>query len=103
MCEVTKRPRRTVVSVPCNPAKQLTPETLASLLVKGWEGKKADVCNYYLEFPPSQYGCPYHYDDDNDEPHTGGGGGSPQQLGKAGNSLKVPELLGGIFTCPILS
>ena len=52
-CELTKRPRRTVVTIPCDPAG---PEELVPM--RGWEGQKGDVCNYFVEFGGHKVGCP---------------------------------------------
>ena len=56
ICEVTKLPRVTVISLPCNPstnykAQHLNPRS-------AYEGQKVDICRYYVEFPQSQFGCP---------------------------------------------
>ena len=55
-CEVTSKPRRTLLRFPCDPNKEVTPTHLAP--VKGYEGDKKFICNYFIDFPPSQYGCP---------------------------------------------
>lgn len=56
ICEVTKQPRVTVITLPCNPhanykVQHLNPKG-------GNEGQKEEICRYYVEFPPSQFGCP---------------------------------------------
>lgn len=55
-CEVTKVPRRTIIKLPCNQgvvysAQNWNPQ-------KVWEGKGKEICHYFVEFPPSQFGCP---------------------------------------------
>ena len=56
ICEVTHRPRKTTIALPCSPftiykAQHFNPR-------KAWEGQKSDVCSYFVEFPPSSFGCP---------------------------------------------
>lgn len=55
-CEVTKRPRVTIISFPCNPSTNYKALHLAPRLA--YEGQKGDICRYYVEFPPTQFGCP---------------------------------------------
>lgn len=56
ICEVTSKPRRTVIRFPCDPNKEVSSSALAPL--KAYEGDKKLICNYFVDFPPSQYGCP---------------------------------------------
>ena len=55
-CEVTNQPRRTVISLPCNPFTNYKPQHFSPR--KAWEGQKSEVCNYFVEFPPGLFGCP---------------------------------------------
>ena len=56
-CEVTGKPRRTLVTFPCDP----TPPSSDGLApLEAYEGKGKDVCHYYMVFSPSQLGCPVH-------------------------------------------
>ena len=57
VCQVTKKPRRTVISLPCaSPGVQSQASTLS--VRKAFEGESDAICNYFVEFPPSQFGCP---------------------------------------------
>lgn len=56
MCELTKKPRRTIVTIPCDSSAAVGPEELAPK--RGWEGQKSDVCNYFVEFGEHRLGCP---------------------------------------------
>ena len=56
ICEVTNRPRTTTVSLPCNPFTNYKPQHFNPR--KAWEGQKSEVCNYFVEFSPSSFGCP---------------------------------------------
>ena len=89
LCAVTKKPRVTIVSLPCSPNSnyRVCVSVCMSVCVyvcvyvcvcvcyvsvyaclclkvqnlnprKAYEGQKNDVCKYYVEFPPSQFGCP---------------------------------------------
>uniref|UniRef100_A0A1X7VB22 Vesicle-fusing ATPase n=1 Tax=Amphimedon queenslandica TaxID=400682 RepID=A0A1X7VB22_AMPQE len=62
-CEVTNKPRRTVLMFPCDPNKEVSPSDFAPL--KAYEGDKKLICNYFVDFPPSQYGCPVFLKDSN--------------------------------------
>ena len=55
-CEVTKKPRRTIVQFPCNPNMEVDTSTFTP--VKAYEGDNKMICNYFVEFPSSQLGCP---------------------------------------------
>ena len=55
-CEITKAPRKTIIKFPCNPSINYQPEQMNPR--KTWEGQKNEVCNYFVEFPPSKFGCP---------------------------------------------
>jgi len=50
---VTKKPRRTIINLPCDPDQdvQATPS-------RAYEGDKQTICNYYVEFSPSKLFCP---------------------------------------------
>ena len=55
-CEVTKVPRRTIIKLPCSQrvaysVKNWNPQ-------KVWEGEGKEICHYFVEFPPSRFGCP---------------------------------------------
>ena len=54
-CEVTGKPRETIVTLPCDPEKKYTNDITA---VKTFEGEKKEICHYYIVFPPTQLGCP---------------------------------------------
>ena len=56
ICEVTNHPRRTVITLPCNPFASYKPQHFNPR--KAWEGQKSEVCNYFVEFSPSSFGCP---------------------------------------------
>lgn len=56
ICEVTNRPRRTIINLPCNPFTNYKPQHFNPR--KAWEGQKSEVCNYFIEFSPSSFGCP---------------------------------------------
>ena len=43
MCELTWRPRRTIVTIPYDPSGTTGPEEL--LARRGWEGQKSGICN----------------------------------------------------------
>ena len=60
VCEVTNRPRKTIIKLPCNGVNFHSPESLANSIypVKAFEGVKNEICQYFVEFPPSKYGCP---------------------------------------------
>ena len=55
VCEVTGKPRRTIINLPCDPDNNggvpLAP-------ARGYEGEKQAICNYYAEFAPSRVFCP---------------------------------------------
>ena len=69
-CEVTNRPRRTIINLPCNPFTNYKPQQFNPR--KAWEGQKSEVCNYFIEFSPSLFGCPTS---------ASGTGGSGEQHG----------------------
>ena len=54
-CELTGKPRRTIIKLPCdpdgNPDVPLVP-------ARGYEGEKQAICNYHVEFMPSRSFCP---------------------------------------------
>ena len=56
ICEVTNRPRRTIINLPCNSFTNYKPQHFNPR--KAWEGQKSEVCNYFIEFSPSSFGCP---------------------------------------------
>ena len=62
-CEVTSKPRRTVLKFPCDPKKEVSSSAFAP--VKAYEGDKKLICNYFVDFLPSQYGCPVLLEDNN--------------------------------------
>lgn len=70
ICEVTHRPRRTVISLPCSPFTIYKPQHFNPR--KAWEGQKSDVCNYQVEFPPSLFGCPIPFHKTGGEREGGG-------------------------------
>lgn len=53
VCEVTKKPRRTIINLPCDPSRDV-PATPA----RAYEGDKQAICNYFVEFSPSKLFCP---------------------------------------------
>ena len=59
-CEVTGKPRETIITFPCNPDKKYTTDVTA---IKTFEGDKKDVCHYYIVYPPTELGCPQHHHD----------------------------------------
>ena len=65
-CEVTGKPRRTVVTFPCDPTHPVT-DGLEPL--EAYEGKGKDVCHYYMVFPRSKLGCPIHHASITDSAH----------------------------------
>ena len=58
ICELTRRPRRTIVTIPCDPSGVAGPGSEELVARKGWEGQKSDVCNYFVEFGGHKLGCP---------------------------------------------
>ena len=73
ICEVTNRPRRTIINLPCNPFTNYKPQHFNPR--KAWEGQKSEVCNYFIEFSPSSFGCP------TPAPNTSDEEGSSEQHG----------------------
>ena len=61
-CEVTGKPRQTIVTFPCDPGDKIATITSVDNLkaAKAFEGEKKDICHYHVNFPPSQFGCPFH-------------------------------------------
>ena len=57
-CEVTKKPRKTILNFPCDPNRVLDLSSFKPL--KAHEGDRKETCCYYVEFPSSQLGCPIH-------------------------------------------
>lgn len=55
-CEITKVPRKTIIKIPCNRGAVFTHQNWNPK--QAWEGKKKEVCHYFVEFPPSVFGCP---------------------------------------------
>jgi len=61
VCEVTNLSRKTIIKLPCNGVSSIhSPASLANSIypVKAFEGVKSEICHYFVEFPPSKYGCP---------------------------------------------
>ena len=58
VCEVTKKPRQTVIKFPCAIDIGVDIATLSPL--RAYEGEKKLICNYFVDFPPSELGCPVH-------------------------------------------
>ena len=56
ICEVTKKPRVTTVNFPCNPSAKFPPQNFRAS--RATEGQKENICQYFVEFPSSQFGCP---------------------------------------------
>ena len=56
VCEVTKKPRKTIIKFPCAADTDTDVATLSPLTA--YEGEHKLVCNYFIKFPPSQLGCP---------------------------------------------
>jgi hypothetical protein len=56
ICEVTKVPRKTIIKIPCNQGAVYTSNNWNPQKV--WEGKGKEVCHYFVDFPPSKFGCP---------------------------------------------
>ena len=54
-CEVTGKPRRTIVKLPCDPDGNSDAPPVPA---RGYEGEKQTICNYYAEFMPSRSFCP---------------------------------------------
>ena len=54
-CEVTGKPRRTIIKLPCDPDGN---DNVPPVLARGYEGEKQTICNYYAEFIPSRSFCP---------------------------------------------
>lgn len=55
ICEVTGKPRRTIINLPCDPNGNVDVPPLPS---RGYEGEKQAICNYHAEFTPSRSFCP---------------------------------------------
>ena len=55
VCEVTGKPRRTIIILPCDPDSN---DDTAPTPARGYEGEKKAICNYYVEFTPSKSFCP---------------------------------------------
>ena len=61
ICEVTNAPRKTIIKLPCGEdSGGSSTDRQASFIhpLKAHEGKKNEICHYFVEFPPSKYGCP---------------------------------------------
>lgn len=56
VCEVTKVPRKTIIKLPCAREAKFSKQNLHPK--QAWEGKGKELCHYFVEFPPSMYGCP---------------------------------------------
>ena len=56
VCELTKKPRKTLLQFPCDPSIHNEPSQLT--ILKSYEGQNKLICNYYVNFAPSQLGCP---------------------------------------------
>lgn len=63
LCEVTKKPRETILMFPCDPHSHSDPNLVT--VAKAYEGQKKLICKYFVEFSPSIFGCPLP----NAEPH----------------------------------
>lgn len=59
-CEVTKKPRQTIVRFPC--AVDTVMDVINLSPMRAYEGEKKSICTYFVEFPPSQFGCPLRID-----------------------------------------
>ena len=77
-CEVTNRPRKTTISLPCNPFTNYKPQHFNPR--KAWEGQKSEVCNYFVDFSPSSFGCP--------TPSADTGGGEREDSEQHGGIMK---------------
>lgn len=59
ICEVTNIPRKTIIKLPCSKFGGGADKVASSLYpLKAFEGEKKEICHYFIEFPPSKYGCP---------------------------------------------
>lgn len=56
ICEVTKIPRRTIIKLPCSHEADYSQQNFHPK--QAWEGKNKEICHYFVEFPPSKFGCP---------------------------------------------
>jgi hypothetical protein len=59
-CEVTKKPRKTIISFPCDYSLSIVDHDHFKPL-RAFEGDKKLICNYFVDFPPSRFGCPIEY------------------------------------------
>ena len=56
VCEVTGKPRRTIISLPCDPDSNNA--DIPPVPARGYEGEKQAICNYHAEFVPNKVFCP---------------------------------------------
>ena len=56
ICEVTKLPRMTIIKLPCSHEAHYSAQNFYPR--QSWEGQNKEVCHYFVDFPPSKFGCP---------------------------------------------
>ncbi len=56
ICEVTKIPRKTIMKLPCDEKVEYPVQNFHPKQAR--EGQKKEICQYFIEFPPSKFGCP---------------------------------------------
>jgi len=54
-CEVTGKPRRTIINLPCDPDNNAD---MPIVPARGYEGEKQAICNYHVDFVPNKSFCP---------------------------------------------
>ena len=65
ICEVTGISRKTIITLPCSNGGRQNEDKLLAQQVnphRAYEGQKKEICHYFVEFPPSKYGCPVEQD-----------------------------------------
>ena len=92
VCEVTKIPRKTIVRLPCKEAVDFPMNTFQPR--QAWEGTKKEICHYFVEFPPSQFGCPSKLDGQlvSDYVATGINHHGNSESGTGSSPTLVPEI-----------
>ena len=92
VCEVTRIPRKTIIKLPCSNSESQWNENQKQAHNiyprKAYEGKKKEICHYFVEFPPSKYGCPMEQDV---EVPSHSSSSLPQALPSSGDVVQTEE------------
>lgn len=73
VCEVTNIPRKTIIKLPCSVGGRGSDDQLHAHHVyplRAYEGERKEVCHYFVEFPPSKYGCPMDQNGETSSQHS---------------------------------